>query len=291
MKVYNIGLIGRGKMGKAFQGEIEKSNKFNLVKIFSKRDMRKKKQNIRKFFRSNIFDLIIITSPVDSHYQYLNYAMKNKKHIIVEKPLVENFNELKKLSKLNRSFKQKIMIHHNDILNFEKFKIFKKSYKDSKKIEMVYGKKDIKNSTKKPYFDWLPHPLALIVKYFGFPKKFKILNYSKTKKESGLFEELKIEFSFKRLKIYLMFSNFLKNKTKKIFIFKNVKKEIYDGYKKKNQRSIKLLLEKFYKKNKINEISLFSVKFTIFNPKEAYTLPLFPAISKSLPIPLSSIEL
>ena len=257
MKVYNIGLIGRGKMGKAFQGEIEKSNKFNLVKIFSKRDIRKKKQNIRKFFRSNIFDLIIITSPVDSHYQYLNYAMKNKKHIIVEKPLVENFNELKKLSKLNRNFKQKIMIHHNDILNFEKFKIFKKSYKDSKKIEMVYGKKDIKNSTKKPYFDWLPHPLALIVKYFGFPKKFKILNYSKTKKESGLFEELKIEFSFKRLQIYLMFSNFLKNKTKKIFIFKNVKKEIYDGYKKKNQRSIKLLLEKFYKKNKINEISLF----------------------------------
>ena len=257
MKVYNIGLIGRGKMGKAFQGEIEKSNKFNLVKIFSKRDMRKKKQNIRKFFRSNIFDLIIITSPVDSHYQYLNYAMKNKKHIIVEKPLVENFNELKKLSKLNRNFKQKIMIHHNDILNFEKFKIFKKSYKDSKKIEMVYGKKDIKNSTKKPYFDWLPHPLALIVKYFGFPKKFKILNYSKIKKESGFFEELKIEFSFKRLKIYLIFSNFLKNKTKKIFIFKNVKKEIYDGYKKKNQRSIKLLLEKFYKKNKINEISLF----------------------------------
>ena len=257
MKVYNIGLIGRGKMGKAFQGEIEKSNKFNLVKIFSKRDIRKKKQNIRKFFRSNIFDLIIITSPVDSHYQYLNYAMKNKKHIIVEKPLVENFNELKKLSKLNRNFKQKIMIHHNDILNFEKFKIFKKSYKDSKKIEMVYGKKDIKNSTKKPYFDWLPHPLALIVKYFGFPKKFKILNYSKIKKKSGFFEELKIEFSFKRLKIYLMFSNFLKNKTKKIFIFKNVKKEIYDGYKKKNQRSIKFLLEKFYKKNKINEISLF----------------------------------
>ena len=257
MKVYNIGLIGRGKMGKAFQGEIEKSNKFNLVKVFSKRDIRKKKQNIRKFFRSNIFDLIIITSPVDSHYQYLNYAMKNKKHIIVEKPLVENFNELKKLSQLNRNFKQKIMIHHNDILNFEKYKIFKKSYKNSKKIEMIYGKKDIKNSTKKPYFDWLPHPLALIVKYFGFPKKFKILNYSKTKKESGLFEELKIEFSFKRLQIYLMFSNFLKNKTKKIFIFKNVKKEIYDGYKKKNRRSIKLLLEKFYKKNKINEISLF----------------------------------
>ena len=42
MKVYNIGLIGRGKMGKAFQGEIEKSNKFNLVKIFQKGTYEKK---------------------------------------------------------------------------------------------------------------------------------------------------------------------------------------------------------------------------------------------------------
>ena len=49
MKVYNIGLIGRGKMGKAFQGEIEKSNKFNLVKIFSKRDIRKKNRILENF--------------------------------------------------------------------------------------------------------------------------------------------------------------------------------------------------------------------------------------------------
>ena len=34
MKVYDVGLIGRGKMGKAFQTEIEKSNKFNLVKTY-----------------------------------------------------------------------------------------------------------------------------------------------------------------------------------------------------------------------------------------------------------------
>ena len=104
MKVYNIGLIGRGKMGKAFQAEIEKSNKFNLVKIFSKRDMRKKKQNIRKFFRSNIFDLIIITSPVDSHYQYLNYAMKNKKHIIIKSQNKKHSYEL--LKRLNFPFKE-----------------------------------------------------------------------------------------------------------------------------------------------------------------------------------------
>jgi len=255
MKVYNIGLIGRGKMSKAFQKEIKKSKKFNLIKIISKRNMNKKSQNIKKFFESNKFNLIIITSPVTSHYEYLRYAIKKKKNIIVEKPLVENFNELKKIYKLNRNFKQKIMIHHNDVLNFEKFKIFKDNFKKLKKIEMVYGKNDITNTYNKPFFDWLPHPIALMVKYFGLPKKFNILKFSRNKEKDRILEDLKIEFLFKNLKIFIIFSNFLKKRTKKIFIFKNIKKEIYDGYKKKNRRTIKILLEKFYKKDKINEIS------------------------------------
>ena len=255
MRVYNIGLIGRGKMSKAFQKEIKKSKKFNLIKIISKRNMNKKSQNIKKFFESNKFNLIIITSPVTSHYEYLRYAIKKKKNIIVEKPLVENFNELKKIYKLNRNFKQKIMIHHNDVLNFEKFKIFKDNFKKLKKIEMIYGKNDVTNTYNKPFFDWLPHPLALMIKYFGLPKKFNILKFSRNKKKDRILEDLKIEFLFNNLKIFIIFSNFLKKRTKKIFIFKNIKKEIYDGYKKKNRRTIKILLEKFYKKDKINEIS------------------------------------
>ena len=255
MKVYNIGLIGRGKMSKAFQKEIKKSKKFNLIKIISKRNMNKKSQNIKKFFESNKFNLVIITSPVTSHYEYLRYAIKKKKNIIIEKPLVENFNELKKIYKLNRNFKQKIMIHHNDVLNFEKFKIFKDNFKKLKKIEMVYGKNDVTNTYNKPFFDWLPHPLALMVKYFGLPKKFNILKFSRNKEKDRILEDLKIEFLFNNLKIFIIFSNFLKKRTKKIFIFKNIKKEIYDGYKKKNRRTIKILLEKFYKKDKINEIS------------------------------------
>lgn len=257
MRTYNIGLIGRGKMSKSFQKEIKKSKKFNIIKIISKRDITKKGQKIKEFFKSNKFDLVIITSSVSSHFKYLSYAMKNNKNIIVEKPLVENFNQLKKLHRLNKNFKQKVMIHHNDVLNFEKFKIFKNSYRKLKKIEMIYGKNEITNNYKKPFFDWLPHPLALMVKYFGYPKKFNILKYYRKKEKNKILEELQIEFLFGDLKIFITFSNFLKNKTKKIFIFDSLKKKIYDGYKKKNRRSIKILLEKFYKENKINEILLF----------------------------------
>ena len=83
------------------------------------------------------------------------------------------------------------------------------------------------------------------------------IKFLRKKRGTKVLEDLKIEFLFNNFKIFIFFSNFLKKRTKKIFISKNNKKEIYDGYKKKNRRSIKLLLEKFYKKNKINEISLF----------------------------------
>ncbi len=265
MKKYYVGLIGRGKMSKAFQKEIKESNKFNLVKIISKRDIIKNRQIIKKFFKSKKCNLIIITSPVKSHFKYLSLAIKNKKNIIIEKPLVENVNELKKVITLNRNYKKKIMIHHNDVLNFERFKIFKDNYKKFKKIEMTYGKKEVVNSNKKPFFDWLPHPLALIIRYFGYPKKFKIIKFLRKKSGSKILEELKIEFLFYDLKIFLIFSNFLKKRTKKIYIFKNNKKEIYDGYKKKNRRTIKILLEKFYKENKINEIfSFYKVYMLLF---------------------------
>ncbi len=257
MKIYNVGLIGRGKMSKNFQKEIKKSNKFNLVKIISRRDIIGNKQNIKKFFESDKYNLVIIASPVKSHFKYLSLAIKNKKDIIVEKPLVENLNELRKIKVLNRNYKQKIMIHHNDILNFEKFKILKNNHKKLKKVEMFYGKKEIINSYKKPFFDWLPHPLALMVKYFGYPKKFNIIKFLRKKRGTKVLEDLKIEFLFNNLKIFIFFSNFLKKRTKKIFILKNNKKEIYDGYKKKNRRTVKILLEKFYKETKINELLTF----------------------------------
>ena len=257
MKIYNVGLIGRGKMSKNFQKEIKKSKKFNLVKIISRRDIIGNKQNIKKFFESDKYNLVIIASPVKSHFKYLSLAIKNKKDIIVEKPLVENLNELRKIKVLNRNYKQKIMIHHNDILNFEKFKILKNNHKKLKKVEMFYGKKEIINSYKKPFFDWLPHPLALMVKYFGYPKKFNIIKFLRKKRGTKVLEDLKIEFLFNNLKIFIFFSNFLKKRKKKIFISKNNKKEIYDGYKKKNRRTVKILLEKFYKETKINELLTF----------------------------------
>jgi hypothetical protein len=254
MKTFNVGLIGYGKMGKIYAKEIKKKKEFKIVDILEHKNILKNPKVIKKFFKSKKINLFIISSPISTHFKYLQHAYKEKKDIIIEKPLVENNNQLKKLKLLNKDYKKKVMIHHNDLLNFENMN-FIDNLSDCKKIEMFYGKKELVNSYEEPFFDWLPHPLSIIINLIGVPIKFKILKYTKKVTNNLVLEELKLIFNFSNFQIFLNFSNDLKSPSKKIILHKNNKNKIYDGYAKKNQKTIKLLLNKFYKVNKINDIN------------------------------------
>ena len=257
MKKFNVGLVGYGKMGKIYIKEINKNKSFKIIEILRHKNFKKETNIIKKFFNSKKINLFIISSPIRTHFKYLKYAYKAKKNIIVEKPLVENIGQLKKLIKINKNFSKKIMIHHNDVLNFEKLKIAKKINNNDniKKVEMFYGKNEIINKYKDPFFDWLPHPLAIIVNFFNKIKKYKILNYSRSLKKKTIKEELRIVFDVKNFKIFVNFSNNFNSPQKKIMIYKKNRNLFYDGYKKQNQKSVKLLLEKFNKTSRINDVN------------------------------------
>jgi len=256
MKIINVGIIGYGKMGKIYSKEIYKQKNFRITDILENKDVLKNPEIIKKFFKSKKISLIIIASPISTHFEYLKHALKAKKNIIIEKPLVENESQLKKLLKLNKNYTKKIMIHHNDVINFEKFNLINDlDNKNIKKIEMIYGKKESINSYKKPFFDWMPHPLSVIINFFGIPNQLRILYYSKKLKKKMITEKFKLSLYLKDFPIFINFSNELKSPSKKIIIYINDKLKKYDGYHKKNKRSVKLLLEKFYKTNKINEIN------------------------------------
>ena len=257
MKKFNVGLIGYGKMGKIYIKEINKNKNFKIIEILRHKNFKKETNTIKKFFNSKKINLFIISSPIRTHFKYLKYAYKAKKNIIVEKPLVENLSQLKKLIKINKNFPKKIMIHHNDVLNFEKLKIAKKINNNDniKKVEMFYGKNEIINKYKDPFFDWLPHPLAIIINFFNRIKKYKILNYSRSLKKKTIKEELRIVFDVKNFKIFVNFSNNFNSPQKKIMIYKKNRNLFYDGYKKQNQKSVKLLLEKFNKTSRINDVN------------------------------------
>jgi predicted dehydrogenase len=257
VKIFKVGLIGNGKMGKIYTSEIKKNRNFKIINILDHKNLKRKPELIKKFFNSKKINLIVISSPIKTHFKYLEYAYEAKKNIIVEKPLVEKINQLKKLIQLNKNYKQKVMIHHNDVLNFEKLN-FMKDFPNFNKIRMIkmfYGKKELINSYKKPYFDWLPHPLSIIINFFGVPNKFKILKYSKKIRSKLILEKLKLALELNYFKILLNFSNEIKKSSKKIIVYTKNKNKTYDGYSNNNKRSIKLLLEKFIKINKINDIN------------------------------------
>ena len=254
MKTFNVGLVGYGKMGKIYAKEKKKKKEFKIVDILEHKKILKNPNVTKKFFKSKKINLFIISSPINTHFKYLQLAYEGGKNIIIEKPLVENHNQFKKLKLLNKDYNKKIMIHHNDLLNLENIS-FMENLNDCKKIEMFYGKKELVNSYKKPFFDWLPHPLSIIINLIGEPKKFKIIKYKKTVTNNLIIEKLKLIFNFNNFQIFLNFSNDLKSPSKKIIVYKNNKKKIYDGYAKKNQKTIKLLLDKFYNVNKINDVN------------------------------------
>ena len=263
MKIFYVGLIGYGKMGKIYEKEIKKIKGFKIVEILKHKNLKENPDIIKKFFNSKKINLFIISSPLNTHFKYLNLAYESKKNIIIEKPLVEKLSQLKKLLEIHKKFKKKIMIHHNDVLNLEELKLLKKNNtKDLKKIEMFYGCRNINNSYKKPFFDWLPHPLSVIVNFFDGPINFEILEYSSTIKKKLFFEKIKILIKVNNLPIYIDFSNNLKKPIKKIILYTKNKKNIYDGYKAKNKKTVKLLLEKFYNTQVINFIK---PNFKVYN--------------------------
>ena len=247
MKIINVLLIGHGNIGGKFAHEIKKNKKFNLKNIITS-----SRKNLIKF---NDIDLIIICSPINTHYKYLLRAMSSNKDIIVEKPIVKNLTELKKLIKINKLYTGKILIHHNDVINLET----KKSFINTKKfkvVKMIYGKKDKKQKKTLPHLDWLPHPLSVIIYFFGKPYKFKILEYRKDIIRNFVKEDLKLAFNYKNNYVYVNFSNDISKPSKKIFFLKkNKMQKIYDGYDKNNQRSIKHLLNKYIKSKRINDIN------------------------------------
>ena len=84
MKIFNVGLIGYGKMGKIFAKEIKKKNNFNLKKIITKKILNKNLLSIKRFFNEKDIDVFIITSPISTHFKYLRYAYEANKDIIIE---------------------------------------------------------------------------------------------------------------------------------------------------------------------------------------------------------------
>ena len=244
----NIALLGFGRIGKKYFQTSLKSKYIIINKILKKRKINLKISNV-KFFRN--FDLLnrdknieayIVATPIESHYEYVSKIVNKNKPFILEKPIVANYEELKKIHKICKNYKHSIFINHIDLYN-PTFLAFLKNLKSVgiyKKIDMFFGKNqkikkfNIRNKKGKfflPSFDWLSHPLAITIKLAGLPKKISIIKNKIIIKNNYIFQKSKIELQCKKKVVNINFSNGYSIPRRQIKVTGSRAILTYDGYK------------------------------------------------------------
>lgn len=291
----NVGLIGYGRYGKKYYENLKQNKNFKIIKI-----LRKSKKNYnnlftnskKSFFNIKKIDLYIIASPTNTHFEYLKNAINKQKNIIVEKPFVGELKEYLDIKNTIKNYKKIILVNHTDLYMdaYRNLKLYLNKIGKINFVKLYFGKKDhyfIKNIINEyylPHFEWLPHPLAIIIDLFKDQNyNLKISEKRKINKKK-IIQNLQVMLKGKNVNIEINFSNDYKKSRRDIIISGSKSSIIYKGYNKrklylkKNDKSlfiksddidpIKNLLNSFiiqYKEKKNNKddkkIMLLSSKY------------------------------
>ena len=121
-----IGLIGVGHLGKIhLKLLLELHEQFELVGFLEYKDEVAeevvKEFGIRRFATYSELlqevEAVDIVTPTVSHFQYATEALRTRKHVFVEKPMVENMEESKKLVSLVEEAEVKLQVGHVERFN------------------------------------------------------------------------------------------------------------------------------------------------------------------------------
>ena len=119
MQKIKVSLVGYGYWGPKLARNFQNSNFFNLVSIIdtSGKNLKKAKKdfplaqiskNYNDILKTQNISLVVIASPTKTHFKIAKFALENKKHILVEKPLSISLKEVKRLESLAR--KNKVLL-------------------------------------------------------------------------------------------------------------------------------------------------------------------------------------
>ena len=120
-----IGLFGIGHLGKIHARLItELSNEFEFVGFYDPNDTNAKaaeELGLRRFASIDVLldivDAIDIVTPTLSHFEIASLAIRNSKHVFIEKPVTQTNEEAKKLRLLANEANVKVQVGHVERFN------------------------------------------------------------------------------------------------------------------------------------------------------------------------------
>jgi predicted dehydrogenase len=120
-----IGIIGIGRLGAQHLEKLLNSDYFKVVGCFDADSA--KLQRIEEDYTINCFndvdeliskcDAVDILTPADSHFYYAEKAIRHGKHVFIDKPISNNFEEAKKMVELIREAGIKFQVGHIERFN------------------------------------------------------------------------------------------------------------------------------------------------------------------------------
>ncbi len=126
MNKIRLGILGAGHLGKIhIKLSLDLKDQFEVTGFYDpepeKESEAKNQFNIPSFSSMEALvdasDAVCIVTPTLSHYECATYALRNGKHIFIEKPVTHTVDEAKKLVDLAHEAKVKVQVGHIERFN------------------------------------------------------------------------------------------------------------------------------------------------------------------------------
>lgn len=261
----NIGILGIGYWGPNLVRNFNNNPKCKKIKVC---DLRKGRldyiknifpdvhitDNPNEILSDKELDAIVISTPVTTHKTLALKALKNDKHLFIEKPLTDIYEDACEVVELAKSKNKILAVGH--IFQFSPAVIAIKNYIDEGKTGELYHFSSQRINLGPPHasidvvWDLAPHDLSILLYLFGeYPDKIKA--YGESRWWNGIKDNTHIfmEFPSKR-SAHIHISWLSSNKTRKIMLFCQNGNFEYDETKSEEERVV------FYDKgidNRVNQ--------------------------------------
>jgi predicted dehydrogenase len=193
-----ISVVGLGQMGVNHLNNLLNIKNINLINIYDKIKRGELENKYNTKFSENIkevvnnSDAIIIATPTTTHFKYFLECSKKIKNIFIEKPLVTNVKQFKKILQITKKKKINLKVGYIERYN-PTIQLIKKILKKNKILNLDFIRTNNRQNKIKDtniIFDIMTHDIDLALYLSGDVKKIT---------SSGLKNRNKIKFAISTL--------------------------------------------------------------------------------------------
>lgn len=193
-----ISVVGLGQMGVNHLNNLLNIKNINLISIYDKikrKDLENKynskfSENIKKVINNT--DAIIIATPTTTHFKYFLECSKKIKNIFIEKPLVTDIKQFKKILQITKKKKINLKVGYIERYN-PTIQLIKKILKKNKILNLDFIRTNNRQNKIKDtniIFDIMTHDIDLALYLSGDVKRIT---------SSGVRKRNKIKFAISTL--------------------------------------------------------------------------------------------